>query len=87
MSGRTIAQICRVACQSAFLRDIRGGDAGLRGDDIDGAVAATIARLASSLSPSNVRAYLADLPQDVDVVAVDPVERRLPRPHHYLTAA
>ena len=87
MSGRTIAQICRMVCQSAFLRDVRGGTPGIRASDLDEAVAQVMDRLGSTLSPRNARAYLSDLPQDVDVVAVDPVVRRVPRPHRYLTAA
>ena len=86
MSGRTIAQICRIACQTAFLRDVRTGEVGVQVKNIDGAVANTIERLSSTLSPRNVRAYLADLPQDVDVVAVEPVVRRVPRPDRYLVA-
>jgi hypothetical protein len=30
-----------------------------------------------------VHAYLSDLPQDVDVVSVEPVVRKVARPHRY----
>lgn len=86
-SGRLIAQVCRAACQTAFLRDERFGDAGLRLDDVEEAVADVLARLSTTLSTRNVHAHLADLPQDVDVVAVEPVVRRVARPHRYRHAA
>jgi hypothetical protein len=34
----------------------------------------------------NAHAYLSDLPDDVDVVSVEPIVRRVARPHRYLTA-
>jgi len=83
-SGRGIAQICRAARQSAFLRDVRGGEPGLSVDDIEDAVTATITRMAGTLTPRNVRAYLSNLPQDIDVVAVEPTARRVPRPHRFV---
>ena len=45
--------------------------------------AGTLERLAATLSVVNVRNYLEDLPQDVDVVAVEPVQHRV-RQHRYL---
>lgn len=86
-SGRLFAQICRAACQAAFLRERRGGDAGLRVADMEHAVAQAIDRLATTLTPHNLRAHLADLPQDVDVVSVEPVVRRTSRTHRYRHAA
>ena len=84
MSGRTIEQICRAARQAAFLREVRSKDRGLRVEDIDQAVADAITRLSTLLSPHNVHAYISDLPQDVDVVAVEPVVRRVTHTHRYL---
>jgi len=52
--------------------------------DVEEATATALERLRGALTVRNVRAYLSDLPQDVDVVSVDPVARRVPRPHHYL---
>ncbi|MDX6611609.1 MAG: hypothetical protein QOD75_795, partial [Blastocatellia bacterium] len=37
--------------------------------------------------PANCHQYLSDLPQDIDVVRVEVVRRKVPRPHLYLTAA
>jgi len=36
-----------------------------------------------SLKPHNARNYLPDLPQDIDVVRVDLIERRVSHPHRY----
>ena len=84
MSGRTIEQICRAARQAAFLRDVRSKERGLRAEDIDTAVADAIQRLSTLLTPRNAHAYLADLPQDIDVVAVEPIVRRVTHEHRYL---
>jgi len=86
-SGRLVAQICREACQAAFQRDVNGGGSGVRVADMAHAVADALERLASTLSRQNVHAYLSDLPQDVDVVSVEPVVRKVARPHRYRHAA
>jgi proteasome-associated ATPase len=86
-SGRMFEQICRAARLTAFLRDVRGDGEGVRLADMEQAIAEAMERLASTLSPRNVHAYLADLPQDVDVVSVDPVVRKAARPHRYRHAA
>jgi hypothetical protein len=86
-SGRMLVQVCRAACQAAFVRDVRGGDPGLRVADVEHAVSDALERLASTLSRHNVHAYLSDLPQDVDVVSVTPVVRKVARPHRYRHAA
>ena len=86
-SGRLFEQICRAARQAAFMRDIRGGEQGLCVNDIADAVSNAIQRLGSTLSVHNARAYLHDLPQDVDVVSAEPVVRRTVRAHRYLNVA
>lgn len=86
-SGRIFEQICRAACQAAFLRDVRGEGPGLQVRDINDAVSDAIQRLASTLSVRNAAAYLHDLPQDVDVVSVEPVVRRTMPAHRYLNVA
>jgi proteasome-associated ATPase len=85
-SGRVFAQVCRAACRRAFLRHLRG-EPGLRVADMAEAVGEAIARLASTLGRHNVHAHLSDLPQDVDVVSVEPVTRRVSCPHRYRHAA
>jgi proteasome ATPase len=84
MSGRLIEQICKAAKRAAFLREVEGGARGITVRDMQDAVCAAIERLRSTLTPYNARAYLDDLPQDVDVVAVDPVVRRVKTPHRYI---
>jgi ATP-dependent 26S proteasome regulatory subunit len=82
-SGRMFAQVGRAACQAAFLRELRGGEPGVRVADMEQAASDAIDRLASALGRQNVHAYLSDLPQDVDVVSVEPVVRKVARPHRY----
>jgi proteasome-associated ATPase len=84
VSGRMIEQICRAARQAAFVRDVRTKDRGLRMEDIDEAVSDAIQRLTSLLTPHNARSYLSDLPQDIDVVSVEPIVRRVKHAHRYL---
>lgn len=84
-SGRIFTQVCRATRQAAFLRDVRGGGSGVQVADIEDAVADAIERLRSTLTVHNVHAYLADLPQDVDVVSVEPIVRKVPRHRHYRT--
>ena len=82
-SGRIFEQVCRAARRSAFLREVRDGDTGLRLTDIEDAVSDAFERLATTLSLRNAHAYLGDLPQDIDVVSVEPIKRKLTRPHRY----
>ena len=86
-SGRLFAQICRSACRSALLRDLRTHERGVRVADMEHALSEVLERLTTTLTRQNVHAYLADLPQDVDVVSVEPVVRRVARPHRYHHAA
>lgn len=87
MSGRAIAQVCAAARQRAFLRDEHGGDAGIGVADVEDAIADALERLATTLTPRNAHAHLSDLPADVDVAGVEPVVRRVSRPHRYRHAA
>jgi ATP-dependent 26S proteasome regulatory subunit len=87
MSGRLIEQVCRAMTRSAFWRDANGGRAGIGMADLDAAVAATLDRLRTTLTPRNAHAYLDDLPQDNDVVRVEPIVSRVPHPHRYHHAA
>jgi proteasome-associated ATPase len=86
VSGRTIEQICKAARRSAFVRDINGGEQGVQAGDVRQATEASIQRMRTTLQPHNVRSYLEGLPQDVDVVAVDPVARTGKRAGRYLVA-
>lgn len=84
VSGRLIEQVCREACQLAFLRDVSGGLTGLTVQDMQEAVSSAIKKLSATLSPRNVHTYLTDLSKDTDVVDVRPIERKVDRPHRYL---
>lgn len=77
LSGRTIEQICVHGRRNAFRRHAEGGTQGVRVEDMEAAVALALDRLASTLSPANASALLSDLPQDLDVVAVKPVRRKV----------
>jgi proteasome ATPase len=86
-SGRCFEQICRSARRAAFRRSVNGGEQGLCAADMEEAVAEAMERLATTLTPRNAHAYLSDLPQDVDVVSVEPIVRRVSRPHRYVSVA
>jgi proteasome-associated ATPase len=86
-SGRVLEQICRAAKRSAALREHLGGEPGICLRDTEDGLRDAIERLASTLTTRNVHAYLDDLPQDVDVVAVEPVGTKVSHEHRYLRTA
>lgn len=86
VSGRIFEQVCRQACRLACLRDQRGGEPGVRLADIDEAVTVAIQRLRTTLAIENAYSYLPNLPQDVSVVSVQPIVRKVPQPGRYLNA-
>lgn len=84
LSGRVMEQICTAAKQSAYYRALDGEEAGIQVRDMDDAVDQTLTKLSTMLSRVNVRSYLDDLPQDVEVVSVTPVVRKVPRPSRFV---
>jgi proteasome-associated ATPase len=84
VSGAMVANIVRGAAEQACLREAETGAAGLRPEDVLDAAAVEFDTAARALTPFNCRHHLGDLPQDVDVVRVEPVERKVPRPHRYM---
>jgi ATP-dependent 26S proteasome regulatory subunit len=86
MSGRICRQICMAARATAFARHAAGGQPGVRLEDIEEAVSDALDRMATLLTPRNVRSHLHDLPDDVDVLAVDRIRSRL-RAERYRTSA
>jgi proteasome-associated ATPase len=76
MSGATIAKICLDVRQRASLRDAERGDPGVRLEDLVWVLDRELARQAALLTPANCRGQVGGLPQDVDVVSVEPVRRR-----------
>jgi ATP-dependent 26S proteasome regulatory subunit len=97
ISGRLIRQICRAAQHRALSRAAGlqrdGGRIGAGRDrhdgitvaDIDEAVAEAIDKLSTTLSVNNAIHYLTDLSDEADVVAVDPIRRKVNR-RRYLVA-
>ena len=66
---------------------MEGGEPGLGLPDMVKAVTQSLDQLRTLLRPTNARQYLADLPQDVDVVSVEPVVRQPAHPQRYLKIA
>ncbi len=87
ISGAMIASIARAAVERACLREVEAREAGVRPADLFEAIADELESQARALTPANCHRYLADLPQDVDVVRVEHMERRVGRPHRYLNVA
>lgn len=87
MSGASIAKIARATIERACVREAEGGEPGLRLEDVLHTLADEFEYLSRSLNPANCRQHLLDLPQDVDVVRVEPVRKKVVRTHHYINAA
>ncbi len=85
MSGRLIEQACRAARQRAMLRDVSGGEPGVCMSDMEEAICDVIERLSTTITVHNVKSFLTDLPQDLDVVSVKPIVRKVSRIHRYLS--
>lgn len=83
ISGRLLEQIAVEAKENAFQRDAAGGDAGIVLEDVQKAVFECVERLAATLSVRNAHSLITDLPNDVDVLDVEPVRRKV-RGDHYL---
>jgi len=77
VSGRLIEQICVAARAAAFERQCRGGVSGVSVADMQVAAGDAIARLRKTLTTRNVQNFLSDLPQDLDVVSVEPMQPRV----------
>ncbi len=87
MSGATIKKIAIDAREAACRREADGGPAGVRAEDLHQAADLELDRMARLLTPANCRDHLAGLPQDVDVVSVEPTRRRVSQPLNYLRIA
>jgi proteasome-associated ATPase len=84
LSGAVLAKLARAAARRARSRQIETGDVGIRLDDVLVAVNEEVDSVARVLTPANCRRYLDDLPQDIDVVSVEPVRRKPRHVHRYL---
>lgn len=87
VSGAAIAKVCGDATQEACLHEIESGEGGLRTEHLLRAIDREFTRAAGMLTPYNCRKHLSGLPQDVDVVSVDPIRKPTARSHRYLNVA
>jgi proteasome-associated ATPase len=87
ISGADINQITASAIDRACLREIEIGDCGLRVEDLIVAAAEQMEATARALSPATCRQFIGNLADDMEVVAVEPVARKVAHPQHYLNAA
>jgi SpoVK/Ycf46/Vps4 family AAA+-type ATPase len=72
-SGRMIQQIATNARRAAAEREIGGEEGGITVGDVTAATEKAIDGLRSVLSRDNAASYLSELPQDLAVVAVEPI--------------
>jgi hypothetical protein len=87
ISGASIAKIALSAKERACVEEIESGESGVRLKHILSAIAEELESMAATLTPANCRHHLTDLPQDVDAVRVEPIQRKVARPHAYLHVA
>lgn len=87
LSGASIAKIALSAKERACLQEIETGQTGVRLKHVLSAIAEELESIAGTLTPANCRQHLTDLPQDVDVVRVEAIQRKVARPHAYLHVA
>ncbi|HEX8000748.1 MAG TPA: ATP-binding protein [Pyrinomonadaceae bacterium] len=87
ITGASIAKIALAATERACTREVEGGKAGVQLTDVLTAIVEEFEGAARTLTPFNCHQYLSDLPQDVDVVSVELVRRKVARPHLYLNVA
>jgi proteasome-associated ATPase len=85
VSGRLIEQTCLQIRNSAFRREIDGGESGACSADMEQAIESALQRLRGELSIHNVRSYL-DIPTDADVIAVDQIGPKVEKSYRYLRA-
>jgi proteasome-associated ATPase len=87
ITGASIAKIALSATERACTREVEGGLPGIQLTDVSTAISEEFEGAARTLTALNCHQYLSDLPQDVDVVSVELVQRKVSRPHRYLSVA
>jgi proteasome-associated ATPase len=87
LTGASIAKISLLAKERACVEEIETGKTGVRLNHVLSAIADELESIGAALTPANCRQHLSDLPQDVDVVRVEPIKRKVARPHTYLHVA
>lgn len=86
-SGRIFEQICRNARRRACRREIETDVVGVAAEDIENAVAEALNQLRTTITVHNIRSYVPDLPQDVQITSVEPIMPRVARPRQFLNVA
>lgn len=85
INGAIIANSVRSAAHGACRRQVATGEPGIRLSDVIEAVDEQLATTAATLTPANARHHVSGLPQDVDIVRVDPpAGSRVKRPYRFL---
>lgn len=85
ISGALLEKVARVAIERACVREVgQEGEPGIQLDDVIAAVESERVAAGRLLDPRNVRSHVLDLRQDVDVVKVEPTQRRVERRHRFL---
>ena len=74
LTGSEVAKICQHAKVLAALRSIKTGEKGIRREDLLSGMERFYEDTSAKLKPHNVRDYV-DLPDDVQVVKVEPARR------------
>ncbi len=75
LSGAEIAKICRLAKERAAKREIEQGSSGVCRKDLMAGIERFLEESAAKLKPHNCHDYISDLPDDLDVVKVEAVQR------------
>jgi proteasome-associated ATPase len=87
ISGASIAKIARVAIERACLREVERGEPGVHLGDVLDAIGDELHCAIGALTPANCHAFISGLPQDLAVVRVEPIVRRVKQPHRFVSAA
>jgi proteasome-associated ATPase len=87
VSGAMLAKVARVTKERACLRELETRDDGIRCADVLDTIVDELASMVASLSPANCHTHISGLPQDLAVVRVEPIVRKVRRPHRFLSAA
>ncbi len=87
VSGAILENIAVTAIERACVRDVEGGAKGVAARDLLAAIDTAFENAAHALSPHNAARFVAGLPQDVDVVRVEPLASKARPIHRYLDVA
>ena len=84
ISGANIAKLAREAIFDASLRAAETNEEGLCLEDVLRAISTELENCARMLTPVNCHHHVANLPQDVDVVGVEPAHKQVAPVHRYV---